>query len=1049
MGREHDDLFAKHCIQQKLLTPAQVLECREVQAELESAGIEKPLAVVAVDQGALTRANAARLIDAINAKVPGKHPPMPGTPAAPAVNPVASRPAPAASTPARRPAAASPESPSRPARAARKSAPRPAPSAAPSGASKKGLILGGIVAVACVAVVAGLLLSGRKPEPPPKKEETGRVESKPPPPPPPKEEIPVSEPKMPPKVEPKPEPPPPTPPPPPSDDGRKAFEERLAGKKKEARARYEEAAREVAAERKMADETAQAAKQRLAGKTVTLSLISGEPYKDATIKSWNFNGADLDVAGKPVRVTWDAVQPASLPAAADVLFDAQRPQDQFDRGRFFVARRQWKEARAAFSAAAKLGQGYDSRVQDFSDALERLVTGQGGFHGSARRVGRDGVRLSWDFRDAKQLEDFSEGLVLAGTTAVLESSKRTGVFLFGATAGGNADSPLAFLGDLSAEMKLSADGPIIVHVFSMETGGYEIELGPAGCSLVRTNPRAPAKDRRKTLAKSDKVKLSPGKSSEIRLSVSYPRFRVIIDGVEALAAEDGPVVVTADPPKGLFGFSIEKGKLKLEAPLFVQGRAEVAELDRRISDTEVMLRRALDPDLEQIERFRNRKKAMDLLGETKDLSLSSDDPYFAFRIKKFEDITKYEDLRKTLSNPDEKDSPDKWREEMDGLIARYPDAPSLYYVRALFRSDHHDLIGARVDLNKALDLFPAFYEGLGLLSEILMRMADFEGALAAINRALEAKPDYVEGRVVRARCVYFTSFGTQAFLEDLDVARKLDPQDSQAVAVRRALTSQRVGPRDLGCRFDQETDHYRITSDISAEASKRYGENLEAAYRHYSSSFKSVPGSAARGKPRVTIFQTAENYYTYYELLSEERGENTLGVFRPNLNELVLFESTDISETNHVLYHEAVHHYMTLLTNRTPPYWYNEGIAEYLGSIEIDKGKLTGKALPLRMRLPYVQQAIDVGADLPFEKIMNETPREFYSGNSALKYAQAWSMIHFFYEFDKGRHRPLIEKYFEALRSGSTPRECFDSVFKEKEESLRKEWREFTKNIKP
>ncbi|HEV3029057.1 MAG TPA: hypothetical protein VG457_15880, partial [Planctomycetota bacterium] len=983
-----------------------------------------------------SRADAGRLVDAINARSPGKHPPLTGKAPAP----------PAA--PARRSPAALPAP--RPAKSIRKTPARPVPDAPRPSGSRRPLLIAGVAVLFCVGIVVLLLRSGRKPEPPPaKRNETARVDPQPPPPPPPppKEEAPMPPPKLPPKVEPKPEPAPPLPPP--SDEGRKAFEERLDKKKKEARARYEEAAAEVAAERKTSDETAQAAKERLSGKTVNLALTSGESYKDAKIKSWNFHGADLDVGGKAIRVTWDSVQPASLPTAADVIFDAQRPQDQFDRGRFFVARRQWKEARAAFSAAAKLGQGYESRVQDFSDALDRLVTGQGGFHGSARRVGRDGVRLSWDFRDSKQLGDFSEGLVLSGTTAILESSKRTGVFLFGATAGGNADSPLAFLGDLSAEMKLTSEGPLVLHVFSTETGGYEIELGPTGAALVRTNTRAPAKDRRKTIGKSDKVKLAAGKPFELRLSVSYPRFRVTIDGVEALSAEDGPVVVTADPPKGLFGFSIDKGKLKLEAPLSVQGRAEVAELDRRISDTEVMLRRALDPDLEQIERFRNRKKAMDLLGETKDLSLSSDDPYFAFRIKKFEDITKYEDLRKTLSNPDEKDSPEKWKEEMDVLIGKYPDSPSLYYVRGLFRSEHHDLVGGRVDLNKALDLFPAFYEALGLLSEILLRMADFEGSLAAINRALEAKPDYVEGRVIRARCVYFTSFGTQAFLEDLDIARKLDPQDSQAVSVRRALTSQRVGPRDLGCRFDHETEHYRITSDISADASKRYGENLEAAYRHYSSSFKNPPGSAARGKPRVTIFQTAENYYTYYELLSEERGENTLGVFRPNLNELVLFESTDIAETNHVLYHEAVHHYMTLLTNNTPPYWFNEGIAEYLGSIEIEKGRLTGKALPLRSRLPYVQQAIDVDADLPFEKIMNETPREFYSGNSPLKYAQAWSMIHFFYEFDKGRYRSLIEKYFEALRSGGTPHDCFDLVFKEKEATLRKEWREFIKTLKP
>ncbi|HLY07662.1 MAG TPA: hypothetical protein VKW04_00010, partial [Planctomycetota bacterium] len=570
MGREHDDLFAKRAIQLKLLTPAQVLDCREVQAELEDAGIEKLLAVVAVDQGALSASDAARVVEGVNQTSPGKHPalplaaapPPPPPPAAlPVRRPAAAAPAPsgAPGTPARRAAAPS----ASPLRSPRKGPAKPLPAPPPGGGLRTKAVLGGVGAMALAIIAGVLLLPGRKPEPPsplpPKKNELAQVEPKAPAPArPPKEEPPVP----PPRAEPKPEapPPPPTAAPSSQEDGRKAFEERLAEKKKEARARYEEAAREVAAERKIADAATLAAKQRLEGKAVSFALSSGESYKDAKIKSWNFNGADFDAGGKSVRVTWDTVQAASLPAVADVLFDSQRPEDQFDRGRFFVARRQWKEARAAFTAAAKLGQGYDSRVQDFNEALERLVTGQGGFHGSARRVGRDGVRLSWDFRDPKQLEDFSEGLTLAGSSAVLESSKRTGVFLFGATSGGNADSPLAFLGDFSAEMKLRSDGPLVLHVFSSESGGYEIELGPSGSSLVRTNPRAPAKDRRKTLARSEKGKVVPGKTCEIRLSVSYPRFRVILDGTEALSAEDGPVVVTADPPKGLFGFSIEKGK---------------------------------------------------------------------------------------------------------------------------------------------------------------------------------------------------------------------------------------------------------------------------------------------------------------------------------------------------------------------------------------------------------------------------------------------------------------------------------------------------------
>ena len=77
MRREHDELFAKQAIQSRTLTPAQVMTCRDVLAELESAGVTKLLAAVAVDQGVLTRGAAEKIVAAINEKAPGKHPPLP------------------------------------------------------------------------------------------------------------------------------------------------------------------------------------------------------------------------------------------------------------------------------------------------------------------------------------------------------------------------------------------------------------------------------------------------------------------------------------------------------------------------------------------------------------------------------------------------------------------------------------------------------------------------------------------------------------------------------------------------------------------------------------------------------------------------------------------------------------------------------------------------------------------------------------------------------------------------------------------------------------
>jgi tetratricopeptide (TPR) repeat protein len=1070
MTQEHNELFAKHAIQLKLLAPAQVMACREVLAELESAGVSKLLAVVAVDQGALSRADAARLVGAINAKFPGKHPPLPGP--AEDLEPAAQEPPPAADIPTQtRPAPAPRKAGPAPARppaprteaAARRtsgasaSARTPSASrsssrpAAPSPAAKTNarlfMLLGGAAAVVVIAVIAVVAMAGKKKEPPVEIAKTppAPVALLKPPPPPPREDPAPRPPDA--KPEPKAEVKPPPPPPPPKDDAKKDLEEYLADRRKEGQAALDEVKRQLAKEKMEADQIAETILKRLAGLKVSLALISGETYKDAVIKSYTFHGAVLDVGGKETRITWDTIQPASQVAVAEVMFDPARAQEQFDRGRFFIARRMWKEARGAFAAAAKLGQGFENRVLEFSEVLDRLVSGQGGFRGSARRTGRDSVHLTWDFHEAKQLEDFTGGLSLAGKAVTLESPRKLSVFFMGGTSSGSDDSPLAFLGSLTASLKLSCDGPVSFHLFAGAEGGYEIELGPAGAQLFKIDPRAAEKDQRKPMARSEKVKLPAGKTCDVSLTVKYPQFTVTIDKSEALAFSDPAATVTGDPPKGSFGFGIPKGKLRIEAPFELEGRTEAAELDRRISDTEVMVRRALDPDLELIERFRQLRKALDLRGETPEIGNSADHRYFLDRLQP--DYNAYRTLLENMGGVQDKQTPEQWKAELDALIAKHPEVPSMYHLRALFKSAHQDNIGALADLRKAVELFPQFHEALALQATILFHQMDAAPALEAIQRALEARPDFVQGYVIRAQCAYATSLSMQAFMDDLDIARKLDPQDGNAVTVQRMLKYQRLGPRELGCRFDYETPHYQVTTDISAEAAKRYGDNLEAAYRHYSSTFK-VPGLRSGSKPRVSIFNTAENYYTYFELLSGDRGEYTLGVFRPSLNELVLFEkSSDLADTNHTLYHEAVHHFMTLMTNRTPPYWYNEGIAEYMGAIRIQDGKVVETAHILRDRLPYMQKALDVKSEMTFEKIMNETPAEFYyAGDRNIKYPQAWSMIHFFFEFEKGKYRPLIEKYFELLREGRTPRECFDTVFKEKAETLQKEWREFTIRLK-
>jgi tetratricopeptide (TPR) repeat protein len=986
MAVEHDELFAKYAVQLKLITSAQLQACRDALRKSGAAGKSPLLASVAVAQKVLLRDQAQRLIDAINKKFPGKHPPLPEKASVP-VKPAAKK-------------------------------------------NKLFLLLGGAAAVIIIAVIVILALSSKKP--PPRQETFHEALGKPV----------IAAPKIQPKTAPKPEPEPPPSsplPPPPKSDPKAEFDARRAEKKKLAQGRLEEVKREIAQERKEATEATEVLKKRLAGKPVTITLGTGEIHKDAVIRATTLHDVEFE-AGSGISRTllWDALQPSSVTTVADAIFDPAKAKDQFDRGRLFIARRSWKEAQEAFERAAKLGEGYESRVLEFSEVLERVISGRGFFRAVVRQIGRDGLRLTWDLQDPRQIEDFSPGLVATGRAAVLETKKE--VVLVGGSSE-NSQEPILFSGELSVEMKLSSDEAVFFTLFSV----YRLEAGPKGAALFRLDE----KDQRKEIARSDKVKLSPGKIHDLRIQARYPRFVLLLDGQEMLVAEDPPKSQGVEKPAGAFAFAIDKGRLRIEAPFSVQGTVPPAEIEKRLGDVEVRLRRALDPDLDEIERRRHRRLAMSLLGEGENTSLSADDLYFLSRIKDYQDVILYEELKDDLGGS-ATTTATEWASKIDGLITRYPDGPSFYYLRALWRHDRQDPMGARADLAKALDLFPDFSEALLLQGRMFLEENEAAQALAVINRAIELQPDFVEAYVLKGMASYTAAPGSiDAILPDLATARKLDPYDSQAIAYERILKYQTRGPRDLGCRFDHETAHYRVTTDISVAAAKSYGENLEAAFRHYGSFFKDGPRGAINRKPRVAIFNTPENYYTYYELLSEERGENTGGVFRPGLNELVLFERTDLEDTHQTLYHEAFHHFMTLLTSRRMPYWYNEGMAEYMGAIRVKEGKVIAKSYLLKDRLRAIQWTITVGAEMAFRKIMLETPREFYSGAVGLKYAQAWSMIHFFHEFENGKHRPLIEGYFAALKAGRTPEQAYEGCFAPTGAALETEWKEFVKKLKP
>jgi len=124
-------------------------------------------------------------------------------------------------------------------------------------------------------------------------------------------------------------------------------------------------------------------------------------------------------------------------------------------------------------------------------------------------------------------------------------------------------------------------------------------------------------------------------------------------------------------------------------------------------------------------------------------------------------------------------------------------------------------------------------------------------------------------------------------------------------------------------------------------------------------------------------------------------------------------------------------------------------MAEYMSAITVVDGRVTKKAQFLMGRGQMARLMVEVDHLFPFEKIMNETPREFYGPESHLKYAQAWSMVHFFYEAQGGRHRALIERYFKELLTSRTPRQAYEASFAPKTAELEREWKDYVRRLRP
>ncbi|HBP16418.1 MAG TPA: hypothetical protein DEA08_01320, partial [Planctomycetes bacterium] len=686
---------------------------------------------------------------------------------------------------------------------------------------------------------------------------------------------------------------------------------------------------------------------------------------------------------------------------------ADSARDQLDFGRWCLEHRQWKEAQQAFSRAVVL----DGRLKDRVPDVTAIARSSRVFRGKVERTAGSGsLTLRYDFRLAAHNADWTP----AGNAA--RGGVRDGAYrLRGKGLAVSALKTVGWENHLSLHATLGAAQPGSMPLIGLtlkanspeeESWLLGLDLGQMQVLLLRRT------------GKSMKVI----ERRELRAGEEDPILALEVMGDRLLARVNGRAMF-------LRSISVPWGRTRLLLGVRSLNKGGSCQAD--FSRCQVVgavrqewIRKAFGEFDDHLRAFLARSEDLDVFARPEqrpqEPKLSCEDEFGLERVPA--EARAHERrgrVKLGLGKP------------LDLLAAANAFAKAVElapnYAAALYRRGLAlERLGQRSlaidELERAVRACPHFYEARAALARVLAGSERLTEAEAAVRKALEDRPDHAPARSALA-LIYFRRGDLERAREQLDLALALDPSDEGVRSFRRNVTNVLRGP-PWETTYSARTRHYQVKSDISQARADEYARELETIRASYERFFQVTERPQAK-RATVLIFDTEEGFQSYAELSTDDRVESLLGCYLRRYDQLLLYEDKDDAtraETRRVLYHEAFHQFLEPLIPDVP-FWLSEGMAEYFGSTRIEEGQVVDRGAKLPARLRDLRKFVsERGSPLSIPGLMRESPSEFYSGPVAVKYAQAWAVVHFLMHGAKDEWRARFVRYLRALLAGKSPR---------------------------
>jgi hypothetical protein len=195
----------------------------------------------------------------------------------------------------------------------------------------------------------------------------------------------------------------------------------------------------------------------------------------------------------------------------------------------------------------------------------------------------------------------------------------------------------------------------------------------------------------------------------------------------------------------------------------------------------------------------------------------------------------------------------------------------------------------------------------------------------------------------------------------------------------------------------------------------------------------------------VVVFKDNNSYRPFKPVYGGKVADHIAGYFQPgeDVNYITLTTERRAENPYAIIFHEYTHF---IVNNNLgdPPTWFNEGLAEYYSTLEIegDRKVILGKLIDnhiylLREKFMRLEDLLGVTRRSP---VYNERDK------TGVFYAQSWALVHYLLQSDKGTRVAQLGRFSDLISSGKSLPESFQQAFQTDFKTMEKELQNYVRS---